>query len=51
MGVLAFELLTGRTPWSSLTDRDAIAHEIVHKVTATRLRRPRASRRSSSHPP
>jgi serine/threonine protein kinase len=27
-GVLAHELLTGRTPWSSLTDKDVIVEEI-----------------------
>jgi ribosomal protein S6 kinase alpha-5 len=28
MGVMAFELLTGRTPWSTLTDQRIIKHEI-----------------------
>eukprot|EP00615_Pteridomonas_danica_P004464 CAMPEP_0114348636 /NCGR_PEP_ID=MMETSP0101-20121206/14861_1 /TAXON_ID=38822 ORGANISM="Pteridomonas danica, Strain PT" /NCGR_SAMPLE_ID=MMETSP0101 /ASSEMBLY_ACC=CAM_ASM_000211 /LENGTH=446 /DNA_ID=CAMNT_0001486669 /DNA_START=170 /DNA_END=1510 /DNA_ORIENTATION=- len=28
LGVLAHELLTGRTPWSSLTDKEVICHEI-----------------------
>jgi len=32
MGILAFELSTGRTPWSSLEDRPLIKHEILKCV-------------------
>jgi serine/threonine protein kinase len=31
-GILAHELLTGSTPWSSLTDSRLIKWEIVHKI-------------------
>jgi len=30
MGVLAYEVLTARSPWSTLTDRTVIRHEIEH---------------------
>jgi len=32
VGILAFELLTGCTPWSSLDDRRVIRHEILNTV-------------------
>jgi len=32
VGILAFELLTGCTPWSSLDDRKVIRHEILNSV-------------------
>ena len=38
MGVLAHELLTGRTPWSSLTDKEVIRREIKTMRVAPPLR-------------
>jgi len=34
-GVLAYELLTGNTPWSSLSDMKLIKHEILHVPVET----------------
>jgi serine/threonine protein kinase len=34
LGVLAYELLTGRTPWSSLTDKKVIRKEIQTLIVA-----------------
>jgi len=33
LGVLAHELMTGRSPWSSLVDKDVIKSEVVGGVT------------------
>ena len=34
VGILAHELLTGRTPWSSLSNKKVIRKEIKHTVVA-----------------
>ena len=38
LGILAHELLTGRTPWSSLTDKKVIRREIKNCVVAPPLK-------------
>eukprot|EP00614_Pseudopedinella_elastica_P001455 CAMPEP_0172590156 /NCGR_PEP_ID=MMETSP1068-20121228/8585_1 /TAXON_ID=35684 /ORGANISM="Pseudopedinella elastica, Strain CCMP716" /LENGTH=477 /DNA_ID=CAMNT_0013385857 /DNA_START=85 /DNA_END=1517 /DNA_ORIENTATION=- len=32
VGVLAYEIMTGRSPWSSITDRELILHEIRNSM-------------------